>query len=330
MRLFNRTARSGTGPLRWRRVAVSIFGLAALAACGSGGVSDLPTPTPGPATIVLQWFRTGGIAGFCDEMTITTDGLALLADCRDPSLAAAGRRPVPADLWNQLQSWAENIDAYTDVQTDGEVADAMTVTIVFNGTGFGSAEDEDKEALQGFTEQLYTNVTRLAREGCTATANAPVDQYEHPRWEAAVPGTLEAGEVLTPDRQTADGWLSLAADSGQTVGDAATGLRWLAPNAQITRGSGCEVLPLVPAITTERCYLLVRSAVPVQSGPSERSVTLTQLRPGEYTAVVGTTENGWLQVNLDESSSPLTGSGWVIAAGADLAGPCSDLPPVES
>jgi hypothetical protein len=238
----NENLRITPAPARSVPLVLTVFlAISAVTACrGRGGISDLPTPTAGAPGVVLQWFRSGGVAGFCDELTVTSDGLARLGDCKNPALAEAGLRPLPAEQWAQLKSWLATVDSYNEVQSDGEAADAMTVSVVFNGDGVAAAEEPDKEALRGFAAGVHAGMLRLAEAGCTVTAIADSDIYEHPDWDAPLIGSLADGEIQSPEVQTADGWLGFDPGGAQAGG---TPLRWLAPNAQVTREPGCEVLP---------------------------------------------------------------------------------------
>jgi hypothetical protein len=136
--------------------------------------------------------------------------------------------------------------------------------------------------------------------------------------------------MLAPKVQTADGWLGFDPGAAQAGSTGVLRLRWLPPNAQVSREPGCEVLPLVMPIAAGTCYLMVQEELPVQSGPSDRSPILTVLQPDGYIAVTGETADGWLQIDLDRSSSPQSGIGWVRSGAASFSGPCSDLPGVES
>jgi len=311
-----------------RLVMITGLAVALLTGCrGSAGISDLPTPTPGAPQIVLQWFRTGGIAGFCDEMTITSDGLARIGNCKNPALEEAGPRPLQAEPWSQLQSWLDTVGSYSEALSDGDVPDAMTVTIIYNGTGVGVAQEVDKEAMQGFAARLYTDMLQLAEAGCAVTAIADSDVYQRPDWDAQVLGSLETGGMVAPEAQTADGWLGFDPDAEQSGSTGLFRLRWLAPNAQVTRELGCEVLPLVPPISAETCYLIAQAELPVQSGPSDRSATLATLPAGGFVAFTGERDGDWLQVDLADSSLPQSGTGWVRSDVSVLDGPCAETTP---
>jgi hypothetical protein len=298
-----------------------------LGACrGSGGVSDLPTPTPGGTEILVQWFRSGGIAGFCDELTVASDGLAVVRDCKDPRYALNGRRPVPGEEWNLLQSWLATVDAYSDVRSDSAVADQLTVTVVFNGSGVGEASEEEREVLGEFLTQLYTRIRQLADLGCTATTIAPVDVYLERGFEADVVVTVAEGVSLAPLVQTEDGWLGVAPEQPEP-GRQLFQMRWLALNAQVTKGEGCDLLPIAPPDVAARCYFSAKDETPVQAAPSDRSATIFLLPPGGFVSVTGRTDAGWLRADLGTAITE--GTGWILAPGIDADGACPEFPTVQ-
>ena len=95
-------------------------------------LSAAPTATPTPAeatpmppdAVVLAWSRVGGIAGFCDSLTITADGRVTATTC--VSLFLPEPEPLAAADWEQLQAWLEAFGPYSDTITDGAIADSMT------------------------------------------------------------------------------------------------------------------------------------------------------------------------------------------------------------
>ncbi len=320
--------RPSTTRLPIRTVLGGLVCLAGLASCRTGGISDLPTQPAVEGEIVLQWFRSGGVAGFCDELTITEEGLASIGSCTDEFPGLLQPRPVPADEWFSLQSWLATVDAYTDVLTDDADADGLTLTIVFNGTGVGEAGEEEKEALREFTSQLYSRMRQLIESGCTVTAIASVDVYREPDLDGEILAELAEGDVVQMLLQTSDGWLAFAppAPSGTAR---VFKLRWLAPNAQLTKETGCEVLPLATPAAAGVCYFSAAVATPVQAGPSQRSATIAMLPEGGVLPVTAMTGTGWLQVD-PSGSGPGTAVAWVLAPDADPEGVCGELPTVDS
>jgi hypothetical protein len=155
-----------------------------------------------------------------------------------------------------------------------------------------------------------------------------VDVYREPSLDAEILAELAEGDMVQMLQQTADGWLAFAPPN--PAGSAHVfKLRWLAPNAQLTKETGCEVLPVASPAAAGACYFSAAVATPVQVGPSQRSATIAMLPEGGVLLVTAMTGTGWLQVDSSRSS-PGTEAGWVLAPDADPEGECGDLPTVDS
>ena len=108
-----------------------------------------------PALPALTWHREGGIAGFCDDLSIDAAGMVDAASCAgDPSGTVAHGRLDDARL-GQLQGWIETLRPFEVEQTDDAVADAMTIRLVFAGQGTAEPTDADRAAILEFAAEVY-------------------------------------------------------------------------------------------------------------------------------------------------------------------------------
>jgi len=110
-----------------------------------------------PATLALTWSRTGGIAGFCDNLTIFLSGEVYGNQCKNTD----GRMESFTSLFSaseqkQFGAWItefsqENLDA-----SDPEgVSDSMTVTLILFGRGNGKPGRAEKEMILNWAQELY-------------------------------------------------------------------------------------------------------------------------------------------------------------------------------
>lgn len=104
----------------------------------------------------LTWTRQGGFAGFCDTLTVTTDGTASVTQC--------GGVEAPAELTEaevtQLKAWAEKFSAVVIEQADPEgVSDRMVITLQMTGLGAEQPSDADRQAMLDWAQQVYTRLT---------------------------------------------------------------------------------------------------------------------------------------------------------------------------
>jgi hypothetical protein len=102
-----------------------------------------------PATVALTWQRSGGIAGFCDNMTIYLSGEVQATSCKNTDIV---QKPLtelvsPAEL-TVLNDW---ISKYGTVNIDASdpagVADRMTINLKLFGIGTQQLTSKDAQQL---------------------------------------------------------------------------------------------------------------------------------------------------------------------------------------
>ena len=97
--------------------------------------------------------REGGIAGFCDVVEVLA-GTATISSCASEPPAILSEVTLSADQSQQVLTWLEELKTFDHEQADDAVADAMTVTIVFNGEGDNEPTDEDLAAIEQLAQEL--------------------------------------------------------------------------------------------------------------------------------------------------------------------------------
>jgi hypothetical protein len=111
-----------------------------------------------PATLALVWKREGGIAGFCDTLTVFRSGEVYASKCGSET---DGKMGTFADLMTareigQFNDWiAEFSDAQLDASDPRGVADRMVVTLELFGTGADEPTESDQQTLFEFAQDLY-------------------------------------------------------------------------------------------------------------------------------------------------------------------------------
>jgi hypothetical protein len=102
-----------------------------------------------PATVALTWERNGGIAGFCDNMTIYLSGEVQATSCKKTNIVEKRLSELvsPAKIAT-LNDWVSkygtvNIDASDPVG----VSDRMTVNLKLIGTGTQQLTSKDTQQL---------------------------------------------------------------------------------------------------------------------------------------------------------------------------------------
>jgi hypothetical protein len=110
--------------------------------------------------LALAWHREGGIAGFCDDLTIYVTGEVYAASCKGQTAQDLGRRYMTAEELEQVYAWLDEYAPFEYLHDDGNVADAMKVTLIFSGAGATTADAAVQQEIVLFAQQLHTSMTR--------------------------------------------------------------------------------------------------------------------------------------------------------------------------
>jgi hypothetical protein len=116
-----------------------------------------------PASLAMVWKREGGIAGFCDTMTVFRSGEVYTSQCKPQP---EGRMGTFANLLSsseqdQFIDWmAQFGEAHLDASDPAGVADQMKVTLDLFGTGSKQITKSDQQALFEFAQNLYQKVSK--------------------------------------------------------------------------------------------------------------------------------------------------------------------------
>ena len=90
-----------------------------------------------PATTALTWSRVGGVAGFCDSLTIYLSGEVRATNCNTSDVVEQRLSEIATP--EQIALMNELISTYGQVDIDASdpqgVADAMTIQLQFLGQG---------------------------------------------------------------------------------------------------------------------------------------------------------------------------------------------------
>ena len=116
-----------------------------------------------PVTLVLTWTREGGIAGFCDSLTVFLSGEVYGNQCKSQPNGAMGTfvNLLSADERAQFNTWVNELGQVDLNASDPEgVSDRMSVTLTFQGRGKGTLAKSDEQALflwaQAVLQKLYS------------------------------------------------------------------------------------------------------------------------------------------------------------------------------
>jgi hypothetical protein len=145
-----------------RSVLIAFVVLLSAVACAPAVLNATPIPvstspaippvsTPPSDSPVVKWHRDGGIAGFCDVVSIYSNGNAQVSSCKTKNPAEV---VLTSAQLGQLKNWLANLKDFSIQQKDDAVADAMTVNLVFSGSGSSEATDYDRQSILSFVSEI--------------------------------------------------------------------------------------------------------------------------------------------------------------------------------
>ncbi len=111
--------------------------------------------------LAFAWHREGGIAGFCDDLTVYVTGQVFASSCRDQTPETIGQRFLTAEELEQVYAWVDEYAPFELDQSDpATAADAMSVTLIFSGAGDSVADEETQQAILDFSSSLYAEMSQ--------------------------------------------------------------------------------------------------------------------------------------------------------------------------
>jgi hypothetical protein len=142
-----------------------------------------PAPTSEPAapapessdTLAMTFSISGGIVGFCDELTIEADGSYTLESLCNQAVITGSLDQADQEM---LQAWRENFGAFQISSEDNPGGpDNMVTNLNFNGQGDTAADEQQQtmiyEWINGLTLRLRAQQSEAS---APAQAPAPVDE----------------------------------------------------------------------------------------------------------------------------------------------------------
>ncbi|HEX7975791.1 MAG TPA: hypothetical protein VF498_15380 [Anaerolineales bacterium] len=115
--------------------------------------------------LAFAWHREGGIAGFCDDLSVYVSGEVDATSCKSPTPSNPARARLSVDQLTQVYAWVDSFKNFEVSQKDPATADAMTIRMVFSGNGQKDATQADQQAVLDFASSLYADVLRSNPSG---------------------------------------------------------------------------------------------------------------------------------------------------------------------
>jgi len=116
-----------------------------------------------PATVLMTWRREGGIAGFCDHLTVYLSGEAYKTSCKNDEFTEEQLTSLLSKA--EISKLGEWIETYGDVNLDASdpkgVSDRMVVMLEFMGLGNQEAASAaNEQELLDFAQSLHQELSK--------------------------------------------------------------------------------------------------------------------------------------------------------------------------
>jgi hypothetical protein len=111
-----------------------------------------------PATLALTWKREGGIAGFCDRLTVFLSGEIYGSQCKSQPDATMG---TVADLLSaserkQFDGWMTKFgEVHVDASDPKGVSDRMEVILDLYGQGTSKPNQAEQQAVIAWAQNVF-------------------------------------------------------------------------------------------------------------------------------------------------------------------------------
>lgn len=128
--------------------------------------------------LAFAWHREGGIAGFCDDLTVYVTGEAWATSCRGAQPQDLAHFRLDATQLETLYQWVDTFQSFELEQSDSAVADGMTVTLIFAGAGAEVAGEGEQALIVDFAQNLYNEGVQAASTAPSACAQPLADQQQ--------------------------------------------------------------------------------------------------------------------------------------------------------
>lgn len=107
----------------------------------------------------FEWRREGGIAGFCDIVTVLA-GTATVASCASEPPQIVAEVTLTADQSRRMMTWLEELRTFEHEQSDGPVADGMNIHLIFAGEGAGEPTEEIIADIEALAIEILNGMAR--------------------------------------------------------------------------------------------------------------------------------------------------------------------------
>ena len=109
----------------------------------------------------FTWHREGGVAGFCDDVTVYLTGLVTTSDCKGFN----AQTYLTASQLDQLYGWVYRLGDFDYDDSNAPLADGMQLTLSLAGTGQAEPDEQTIRDMIDFAATLDAQLGNVAEAG---------------------------------------------------------------------------------------------------------------------------------------------------------------------
>jgi hypothetical protein len=110
--------------------------------------------------LAIAWHREGGVAGFCDNLSIYMTGKLIATSCAGGQSQELGQFRLNPEQLQQVYDWVDSLQPFEIEQTDNATADGMTIQLSLNGLGDTKASEATRQTIETFATNLYVQISQ--------------------------------------------------------------------------------------------------------------------------------------------------------------------------
>jgi hypothetical protein len=104
---------------------------------------------------VITLHRAGGLAGFCDDINIFSDGFMTVSSCKGGHAMNLGKFRLTSAQLEQLFLWLDSFKS-AEINQNNINPDALNIHLIFSGQGSQTPTSADLQALQDYAADVFT------------------------------------------------------------------------------------------------------------------------------------------------------------------------------
>ncbi len=237
------------------------------------------------------------------------------------------KREIQAERIGELTGITEQVASYFyGIQQRGATEVRVKVTLnqsTVQNIFFDLARVENGWLISNI-DRAQPATTAFSENPCHLKTTEDSVTYQRPRVQSGVFATLPAETMVILNAQTVTGWFGFEPGMAQAANTGIFRYRWFAPNGSYTLSETCENLPLAVAVQATSCYTMPQAEVVVRAEPNPDSAVVGTLSAETSFAALIERQDGWVRVDLMNSSLFLNETGWISAETLNLNGASCD------